>query len=117
MDDGAREERLVLRTPAAGGFERRAVVLEPGETRPFIEAEWRDALVVVVAGSIEIETRRGVRSTFIPGDVVFLTGLSVRVLRNRGRMSAVLDTVRRRSAAANDDSRPMTRGPAGGRTS
>jgi FAD/FMN-containing dehydrogenase len=115
MDDRAGDDRLVLRTPPDGRFARRDVILAPGQERRFEEAEWRDTLVVVVAGSVEIETRCGVRRTFMRGDVAFLTGLSLRTIRNPGQMSAVLDTVRRRPAAApNDESRhgrrsnPMT---------
>src|SRR5512132_2392579 len=108
-EDGA-DERLVLRTPPDGRFARREVILAPGQERRFEEAEWRDTLVVVSAGSVEIETQCGVRRTFIRGDVAFLTRLSVRVLRNPGQMSAVLDTVMRRPAAGpSDESRPVRR--------
>jgi FAD/FMN-containing dehydrogenase len=108
-EDGA-DEHFVLRAPPDGRFARREVILAPGQERRFKEAEWRDTLVVVSAGSVEIETQCGVRRTFIRGDVVFLTGLSVRVLRNPGQMSAVLDTVRRRPAAGpSDESRPVRR--------
>ncbi|MGZ4124961.1 MAG: aldo/keto reductase, partial [Actinomycetota bacterium] len=96
--------------PAAGRFARRAVVLAPGEERPFVDAEWLDTLVVVMAGSIEVETWCGARLTLLPGDVAFLTGLSVRLLRNRGRESVVLDTVRRRPRGAPaDESTPGRR--------
>ena len=37
------------------GFVRRTVVLEPGTSRPSHDAEWRDALVLLVQGDVDLE--------------------------------------------------------------
>jgi hypothetical protein len=53
---------------------------------------------VVERGAIELECRSGGRAPFSRGDVVHLTGLPLRALRNRGPDLAVLTVVRRRVA-------------------
>jgi hypothetical protein len=71
-----------------------AVVLAPGRAAVFDEAAWRDALVVVERGEIELDCASGVRLRCRCGDVLWLTGLSVRALRNPGPEVAVLGAVR-----------------------
>ena len=67
----------------------------PGATRAYCEAEWRDALVVVEEGEIELECLGGGRRTFCRGDVLCLAGLPLRALHNRGAAPAVLVAVAR----------------------
>ena len=76
-------------------FARRRVVLEPGDRRPFEEREWDDALVIVERGEVDLEYRSGARLRFIAGDMLWLTGLPLRSLRNPGAEPAVLPTVSR----------------------
>jgi FAD/FMN-containing dehydrogenase len=104
VDEIDADEPLVL--PAVGDdrFEMRRVSVAPSGDVDFAEDEWNDTLVVVASGCVELETRSGTRLTLLAGDVAFLTGLSLRVIRNRGRGSALLDTVRRRRPAASDGS-------------
>jgi hypothetical protein len=45
---------------------------------------------------IELETAGGVRTSFVAGDVLWLVGLEIRVLRNRGSIPAVMASVTRR---------------------
>ena len=71
-------------------FEVRRVAVAPGGTRPYDDAEWRDALVFVVCGRIELEGLSGRRRTFEPGAVLWLVGLPLRALHNHGRESAVM---------------------------
>lgn len=78
------------------GFETRLVTIAPGETRGFDEAEWRDALVVVQSGEIEVECSAGGRRGFGRGAVLCLTGLRLRALHNRGADPAVVAAVKRR---------------------
>ena len=76
-------------------FLKRDVIVEPGATHTFESHEWRDALVLVKRGSIELETRSGARRTFVAGHVLWLERLPLRLLRNPGRTLAVLEASRR----------------------
>jgi hypothetical protein len=87
-----------LLTGAAAGFRRRSVVLEPGESRRSGDAEWRDALVVVERGDVELECAAGGRRRFSGGAVLWLEGIDLRVLHNVGDEPAVLLAVSRRRA-------------------
>jgi hypothetical protein len=75
-------------------FERRMVSVPPGGTLAYDEADWRDALVLVVRGEIELGGER-----FGRGSVLSLAGLTVRALHNRAAEPAELVAVRRRPAA------------------
>jgi hypothetical protein len=75
-------------------FERRIVSVPPGGSRTYDKADWRDALVLVVRGEIELGGER-----FGCGSVLSLAGLQVRALHNRGAEPAELVAVRRRPAA------------------
>jgi quercetin dioxygenase-like cupin family protein len=78
------------------GFEVRAVEVEPGGHRVYHAAEWRDALVVVSCGEIELECRSGARHRFKRGDLLWLTALPLRAFHNRGGEPALLVAVSRR---------------------
>ena len=67
-----------------------------GEVKAYIDEEWRDALVVVETGRIELETQSGIRRGFRTGDVLCLVGLALRALHNPGPGPAVLMAVSRR---------------------
>jgi hypothetical protein len=73
----------------------RMVVVGPGRARPFDDADWRDALVVVERGEIELEWLSGTRQRFGADAVLWLEGLSLRALHNSGPRSAVLVAVSR----------------------
>jgi hypothetical protein len=77
-------------------FERRVVVLAPGYTLVYHDAEWRGAIVVIEHGQIELECLDGGRHCFGRGDILWLDRLPLRALHNRGRTSAVLVAVSRR---------------------
>ena len=79
------------------GFELRTVTMEVGAARVYNEAEWRDALVVVARGEIELESVSGDSRRFGRGSVLCLVGLALRALRSRGTEPAVLVAVSRRS--------------------
>jgi quercetin dioxygenase-like cupin family protein len=78
------------------GFEVRAVEVEPGGHRIYHEAEWCDAIVAVTRGEIEVECLSGTRHCFKRGDLLWLTGLPLRALHNRGGEPALLVAVSRR---------------------
>ena len=84
-----------LGRPLGPSFQARTVTIAPGGTRPYDEAEWRDALVVVECGAVVVECRAGGRRTFESGDVLWLTGMGVRALHNDGAETAVLVAVSR----------------------
>jgi hypothetical protein len=77
-------------------FERGVVTLAPGESRAFDEADWGDALVVLVCGEVDLEAISGRRERLRPGAIFWLAGLPLRSLHNPGREPAVLVAVSRR---------------------
>jgi hypothetical protein len=70
-------------------------VVAPGDDRPYDEAEWRDALVVVRSGEIELRGVSGACSSFGRGDLLYLEGVPLRALHNPGSEPAVLVAVSR----------------------
>ena len=83
------------RFPAS--FRCRVVSLPPGVARLYSRFEWRDAIVFVECGGVEVETTDGSRYRFPPGAVLSLYGPPVRSLRNPGPVGAVLVAVSRRA--------------------
>ena len=79
-------------------FARRHVVLDAGASRPYEEAEWDDALVIVKRGEIDLECCAGGRMRFVAGDMLWLTGLPLRELRNPGPDPVALVAISRRFA-------------------
>ena len=73
----------------------RVVAVAPGDDRPYDEDEWRDALVVVRSGEIELRGVSGATSAFGSGDVLYLEGVPLRALHNPGVEPAVLVAVSR----------------------
>jgi uncharacterized protein len=82
---------------AGGRFEVRVLTLRPGSDRPYDAAEWRDAIVVVEQGELELECRSGGRRRFPRGSVLWLSGLPLRTLAARGEDTLLLVSVSRRS--------------------
>jgi hypothetical protein len=82
---------------AAGGpgFTRRAVVVEPGASRPSRDEEWHDALVIVERGEVDLECTAGGRRRFGAGAVLWLTGIRLAALHNVGAEPVVLIAVTR----------------------
>ena len=77
-------------------FERRVVAIEPGGEVPFVAAEWRDAIVLVQGGPLELDCQAGGRRRFEAGAVICLDGLPLRVLRNPGAAAIRVVAVSRR---------------------
>lgn len=86
-----------LGRPLGPSFRTTVVTLAPGTTRLYVESEWRDALVVVESGTVDLECRAGGRRRFCPGDVLLMTGLGLRALHNAGVDPTVLVAVSRRN--------------------
>jgi hypothetical protein len=68
----------------------RTVALEPGRKLTYDEDEWRGALVTVESGELELEMLCGRSAYFQKGDVLWLEGLPLASLGNRGDEPAVL---------------------------
>ena len=73
----------------------REVAVAPGGDRPYDAAEWRDALVLVKSGEIEVRGVSGARSAFGRGDLLYLDRIPLRGLHNPGVEPAVLVAVSR----------------------
>src|SRR5215210_2385525 len=93
------------------GFHIRRIVFAPGAERAYDEAEWRDSIVVVESGKLELECSSGSSRRFGRGDVLWLIGLPLRALRNRGAVPTVLVAVSRLRTGRTDpfDPEEMTR--------
>jgi hypothetical protein len=96
MSDDCRDRLSIAGRALPPAFVRREVTVAPGAERPYDPAEWRDALVVVERGEIQLECQAGHLARFRRGDILWLTGLPLRVLRNDGPEPAVLVAVARR---------------------
>lgn len=91
MAEGCCDDLLpVLSGRVPAGFARRVVVVPPGRGRPFDEREWRDAVVVLALGVLELEGREGTRRRFDRGAVLCLEGIPLRALHSCGAGPAVL---------------------------
>lgn len=77
-----------------GGFALRELLLAPGTTRPYDPDEWRDALVLVRAGAIELEDATGAVARFGAGDLLCLAP-PLCALHNRGAEPALLLAISR----------------------
>ena len=98
MDAGGEDRVSFLGRPPPAAFRLRALVIRPGGTHAFDAAEWRDALVVVERGTVDLLGAGGGRHGLVAGDVVCLEGLALRALRNLGDEAALVVAVSRRGA-------------------
>ena len=63
-DDARPEPLAFLGNPLPRWVSDGSSRSRPGDVRPYDEAEWRDALVIVEAGEVALECARGGRTTF-----------------------------------------------------
>ena len=75
------------------GFRLRTTVLASGAELAFRAADWRDALVVVEIGEVEIECSTGPRAVFGAGAVLTFAGLTPRCLRNPGDRPLIISSL------------------------
>jgi hypothetical protein len=71
-------------------FRRRAVTIRPQETVPYVADDWRDAIVMIEQGEVDLCCVRGGRRRFGKGAILFLDGLALRHLHNPGLEDVVL---------------------------
>jgi hypothetical protein len=76
-------------------FTVRAVAVAPGEYRAYVEAEWRDAIVLVERGAIELRGVSGASRSFHRGDLLWLERVPLAALHNPGAEPAVLLAIAR----------------------
>jgi len=92
------KERLSLLDRGLGwSFSLRMTVIAPGGVRAYDESEWRDALVVIERGEIELESEHGSRRRLDRGSVLWLAGLPLRAIHNPASEPALLVAVARRA--------------------
>ena len=89
-------------TPFYGGpipsrFRVRRVAIAPGATHPYEANEWRDALVVLAQGELELLWDGRDRLRLSSGAVLWLVDLPLRGLRNPGAETALLLAISRRN--------------------
>jgi predicted dithiol-disulfide oxidoreductase (DUF899 family) len=77
------------------GFRFRAITVAAGVERVYNPGEWRDTLVVVGRGVLELRSLDGDSYRFAAGCVLSLDGLPLRALRSPGPEPAVLLAVSR----------------------
>jgi hypothetical protein len=95
MGDASRVSFLGRQLPDA--FTLRVVTVLPGRPRAYQATEWRDCLVVVESGELELEDADGSCHWFGPGSLLALDGMSLRWLHAAGPGSVLLSAVSRRA--------------------
>jgi hypothetical protein len=94
-DDRDRDRLSFLEGPLPLRFRRQVITVAPDQSRRYDEAEWRDSIVVIERGEIELEGLSGRRCRFAGGDILCLVGVPLRALHNVGAEPAVLVAVSR----------------------
>ena len=77
-------------------FRRRSVTIRAQETVPYVADDWRDAIVMIERGSVDLCCVRGGRRRFVEGAILFMDGLALESLHNPGVEDVVLVAVSRR---------------------
>jgi hypothetical protein len=95
MDDACPDPLSLLGRRLPASVELRLVTIPPGGRRAYDPAEWSDALVVVERGELELDPESGAPLRFRRGAVLWLAGLPLRRLANRGSVPVVLAAVSR----------------------
>ena len=96
--DRDREPLSFLGAKLPLAFTSRVVTIAPGRELDRRDADWRDALVVIEQGQIELAHVDGGRHCFGPGSMLWLCGVWWRSVCNPGPAPAVLVAVSRRAA-------------------
>ena len=94
---------MIPSVEAGRRFTVAPTVIAPGAVCPYRADDWRNALVSVERGEIELEFTGGTRQRFARGAVLWLAPLSLRALHNPGPVAALLVVV-----SPPENSRPMS---------
>jgi hypothetical protein len=81
---------LPIAGPVPAGFVRRDVSIAPDDEVAFEASDWRDAIVHLAVGTLEIEDTLGFRGRFESGAILCFDRMPVRAMRNAGRGPLVL---------------------------
>lgn len=95
MSDETEEEQLV--EGGALPFTTCVVTIEPGCALPYEEAAWRDAIVFITSGDIELQCSSGAVQRFRGGHILWLANLPLKAVRNPGPGVARLVAISRRA--------------------
>lgn len=95
MNEELDPERLV--NDPSLPFVKWTVLLAPGRGLAYDPEEWRDAIVFVTAGQIEVVCERGLLERFGRGDILCFSPLPLRAVRCTGSTPARLVAISRRS--------------------
>src|SRR5215207_5660333 len=106
----------LLGTCCSNRIEVSIRILDVGAETAYRPDDWKDSIVEIEAGAVEIETCDGQAVALRAGDVFWLAGLPVRALHNRGDIPAVLVRATRRRTPITDRPRPPLRPQARGRS-
>jgi hypothetical protein len=98
MEEVGGRERAFLGRRVPAWFDHRVVTIPVGMAVAYRQDEWRGAIVVVERGEVELEALDGERHCFGVGDLIWLDGVRLRVLRNAGCRPVVLAAISRRPA-------------------
>ena len=94
-DEPDEAENRVEGTPLS--FTTYTVTLEPGCVLPYDAAAWRDAIVFVTAGEIELQCLSGTSRRFWRGHILWLSNLPLKAVRNPSQVPARLVAISRRA--------------------
>jgi hypothetical protein len=89
------DARFTLPARPSPAFRRRKTIIVPGDWLVFDPAQWRDALVVVEVGELELHCSRGGHRRFGAGAMLCFQGLGLRALHNPGVEETVLVSISR----------------------
>jgi quercetin dioxygenase-like cupin family protein len=78
-------------------FRRCLVEVPPGDALQLDPASWRDAIVFVLAGQVDVRCSGGIGHQFRQGDILCFARPPVRSVRNPGRVPARLLAIWRRT--------------------
>lgn len=94
--EGGGDDELRL-APLPRWAERRLVTIAPGDVVDHDPDVWRDAMVIVADGAIELECTAGGRRSFDTGSILWCHDLAIRRIHSTGLVPAVLVSISRRS--------------------
>ena len=95
MRDDVDPERLG--TDPALPFVRTTLILARGRALAYDPEQWRDAIVFITAGQIELECENGMVERFGRGCILCLADLALRAVRSTGATPARLVSISRRA--------------------
>jgi hypothetical protein len=94
FDDPVLLDDCPLTLPVSG-FETTTTRIAPRESLLIDDGEWNGALILVTAGSVDLECLSGATHSFPTGSMLWFTSLGLRAIHNNATSTAVLVSTRR----------------------